>query len=1145
MSSVLFEAPLPSKPGDKLIWQNAFGCSLAYQLAKAQDQVDAPFLMITPDTQRALRLERELKQFCDKSLIHVFPDWETLPYDSFSPHQDIVSDRLSTLATLPRLTKGIVIVPITTLMQRLPPSSFVQTHSFVLKVGDTLDITKTSERLTDNCYRRVSEVQEHGEFAHRGSILDIYPMGSTHPIRIDLFDDEVETLRWFDASTQLSIEQVNSIELLPGREFPFTEEAIKGFRSRWRETFSGNPKLCPIYQDISNRLMPSGVEYYLPLFYEQMSTFVDYLPESTVCVFMGTIYGHAQSHWQSIETRYDQYGHDIQRPILEPAQLYQPVEQLFASLKPLAQIQVYENQQTDKAFDFSIHNLGDISFDHKAENPLARLKQFMAANDVHVLVCAETMGRAQSLSETFEKHGMSLTQVESPNRFFENPVSLGLTVAPLDEGFYSPAAKVAIIAESQFYGTQVMQRRRRRKSQIVDPDLEIRHIAQLQVGDPIVHLDFGVGRYCGMVTMDTAGYEAEFLQIEYSGADKLYVPVNALHLISKYQGMDPEKAPINTLGTKSWDKAKKKALEKASDVAAELLNIYAQREAKQGHSFDAPDDHYDAFSEQFPFEETADQLRAIEEVLTDMSSKRPMDRVVCGDVGFGKTEVAMRAAFLAVHNQKQVAILVPTTLLAQQHYETFCDRFAGWPIQIAQLSRFKTKQEQDSTLKALEEGRVDIVIGTHKLVQPDVKFKNLGLVIIDEEHRFGVKQKEKLKSMRAEVDILTLTATPIPRTLNMAFSKLRDLSIIATPPQKRLSIKTFVREKQNALIKEAVLRELMRGGQVYFLHNSVDTINKTAADLAELIPEARIGVAHGQLRERELEGVMADFYHQRFNVLVCTTIIETGIDIPSANTIIMDRADKLGLAQLHQLRGRVGRSHHQAYAYCLTPPRKSMKSDAIKRLEALESLEDLGSGFTLASHDLEIRGAGELLGEDQSGNVQTIGFTLYMDILKKSVKALQRGDDPLTDVPMESGPMVDLQIPALIPETYVRDVTARLILYKRISHADKHEELKELQVELIDRFGLLPDAVKHLFRVSEIKLLAQPMGVHKIKANASHGQLEFASKPNINPNKVIELIRSKPTQYQLKGTEVLTFKADMPKPEDRFKTVQQLLTTIH
>jgi len=862
-------------------------------------------------------------------------------------------------------------------------------------------------------------------------------------------------------------------------------------------------------------------------------------------VLIGDMQKPIEAFLANIEDRYDQYRHDIIKPILAPNQLFLSQDQFFSSIKPFRQISI-QDKAKDKAhhFKFNTESFPDLSINHRLEKPLAALNDFIEQSDARVLLCAESKGRRESLKDLLAKHHLHPEDYEEPNQFFRADSTLGLVIAPIDEGFYAPSEKLAMVAEAQLYGLQVMQRRRRRKTQVVESELQIRNIAELQLGDAIVHLTFGVGRYQGLQTMQVGNHEAEFLQIQYAGSDKLYVPVSSLHLISKYTGVDSEHAPIHKLGSELWDKAKRRALKKAADVAAELLDIYARRKAKVGRGFKSPDNQLNAFASQFPFEETPDQDKAIEEVIEDMIQKTPMDRLVCGDVGFGKTEVAMRAAFLAALNEAQVAILVPTTLLAQQHYETFKDRFAEWPFTVEVLSRFKTKKEQDKIIDKIKAGVVDIVIGTHKLIQPDVQFKHLGLVIIDEEHRFGVKQKEQLKKLRAEVDILTLTATPIPRTLNMAFASLRDLSIIATPPLKRLSVKTFVRETQKPLIKEAIMRELMRGGQIYYLHNSVDTIEKTAATLAELVPEARIGIAHGQMRERELEGIMADFYHQRFNILVCTTIIESGIDIPSANTIVIDRADKFGLAQLHQLRGRVGRSHHQAYAYCLTPPIKLLKKDAKKRLEALQSLEELGSGFTLASHDLEIRGAGELLGESQSGDIQTIGFTLYMDLLEKAVKALKKGEPFMLEDSLTKGTEIDLNITSLIPETYIHDVSARLLLYKRISHANCDAALDELKVEMIDRFGLLPEPVTNLFRAAKLKLWVEPLGITKIEASPSGGRIMFAQKPNINTSALIEMIRTMPQKYQIKGSELFKFKIEMPDTEDRFKVVEQLIQKL-
>ncbi|HET8731619.1 MAG TPA: transcription-repair coupling factor, partial [Moraxellaceae bacterium] len=754
--------------------------------------------------------------------------------------------------------------------------------------------------------------------------------------------------------------------------------------------------------------------------------------------------------------------------------------------------------------------------------------------------------RRESLLELLARASLKPGAVSGWDDFLaRKDTTPAIAVGPLEQGLWLQDPPIAVITESQLLGQRVMQSRRRKAtSQDVSSELVIRNLSELQPGAPVVHIDHGVGRYQGLVTLEVDNQAQEFLLLEYADSAKLYVPVSSLQLIARYSGADDDHAPLHRLGTEQWTKARRKAAEQVRDTAAELLNIYARRAARPGHAFSFNESDYALFASGFPFEETADQAAAIIATIADLRAKRPMDRLVCGDVGFGKTEVAMRAAFVAVQDGGQVVVLVPTTLLAQQHYENFRDRFADWPIKIDVLSRFKSAKEQAAALKQLEEGKIDIIIGTHKLLAEDVRFKHLGLIIVDEEHRFGVRHKEALKNMRAEVDMLTLTATPIPRTLNMAFAGMRDLSIIATPPARRLAVKTFVRESHPAVIKEAILRELLRGGQVYYLHNEVESIEKCSQELQALVPEARIGIAHGQMRERELEQVMQQFYHKQFNVLVCTTIVETGIDVPSANTIIMDRADKLGLAQLHQLRGRVGRSHHQAYAYLLTPHQKAMTGDAEKRLEAIAAAGELGAGFALASHDLEIRGAGELLGEEQSGNINTVGFTLYMEMLEQAVKAIRSGKTPNLDQPLAQGTDVNLRISALIPDAYLPDVHNRLMLYKRISNAKDQAELDELQVEMIDRFGLLPEQTKNLFAVTSLKIEAEKLGITKIDASAGGGRLEFGTETKVDPMRLVKMIQTQPRKFRLEGADKLRFIMEMQDPQVRLQRLRDLLQSL-
>ena len=1143
----LFAPPIATAAGDRRFWYNLPGSSFSLAVAEAARRHPGLVLVVTPDTPTANRLEAEIALFLgedgpDTLPVMPFPDWEMLPYDQFSPHQDIISARLLALYRLPQLRRGVLIVPVSTLIQRVAPRRYIAGSTLMLAKGDKLDPLAFRERLTNAGYRSVGQVMEHGEFALRGSLLDLFPMGSQSPYRIDFFDDEVDSIRLFDPESQRSGETLDKIELLPAREFPLTEDAITRFRAAWRSRFETSVHKNSIYQLVSQGGTPAGIEFYLPLFFEATETLFDYLPASTLTVSVGPLDSAVERYWGEVGERYDNLCHDRERPLLPPDELFLRSDALFTELKRFPRIQAESGQLEAGAgrHGFAASVLPELTVNPKADQPLAAVERFIADNPYRVVFCAESAGRRESLAELLHRHGVRPTLFASFGAFLESGDALGLTVAPIDDGFVVPDRNIALVAEKQLFGNRVMQRRRRRTGKQVDPDAIVRSLAELKPGDPVVHIDHGVGRYHGLVVID----DGEFLLLEYGGGDKLYVPVHALHLVSRYSGLDADAAPINKLGTEAWSKARRKAAEKARDVAAELLDIYARRVAKPGFAFQCAETDYARFSAAFPFEETPDQERAIAAVVDDMRAPTAMDRLVCGDVGFGKTEVAMRAAFIAVQAGKQVAVLVPTTLLAQQHYENFKDRFADWPVRIEVMSRFRTGKEQNTVIDALGDGRVDIVIGTHKLLQDGIGFKNLGLLIIDEEHRFGVRQKEALKALRSEVDILTLTATPIPRTLNLSLSGMRDLSIIATPPAKRLAIKTFVREFQQPIIREAVLREILRGGQVYYLHNDIESIEQRARELEELIPEARIGIGHGQMRERELESVMSDFYHQRFNVLVCTTIIETGIDVPSANTIIMERADKLGLAQLHQLRGRVGRSHHQAYAYLLTPPAKLMSADAQKRLEAIESLEDLGAGFTLATHDLEIRGAGELLGEGQSGQIESIGFSLYMEMLENAVKALKSGKEPSLDSLLKSQVEIDLRIPALIPETYCPDVNLRLSLYKRIASAASTEELDELQVEMIDRFGLLPDVSKHLFALSALKLKAAPFGIQKLDAGPHGGRIEFARDANIDPMSIIGLIQKQPTLYKLDGPEKLKFLHKTESPAERLTAVEALLDKL-
>jgi len=1140
--------PLPSSPGVRFQWGCLYGSSQALAIAGAAREAKGLVLAITTDVQSAVRLSAELSFFLDDPQIPVlsFPDWETLPYDVFSPLPELVSERLLTLHRLPKLQRGVLVVPVATLIQRLPPRAYVDGHSLVLSRGDNLDLDATRQNLERAGYHCVSQVIVHGEYAVRGALLDVFPMGSQEPYRIDLFDEEVESIRTFDPDTQRSREKVESIRLLPAHEFPLGEKAAVAFRQRYRASFEGDPQASLIYREVSDGGVPGGLEYYLPLFFDDIATLFDYLPENTLVIEPEDSRKTASGFLDSVMRRYEQRRYNIERPLLPPSRLYLGKDELSARLKCMAVVRYQSTEVAERrrgftqVSNFTTRTLPSLAIQARAAEPAHALKDFLAEPKRRVLFVAESAGRREMLAENLQGFGIALRQTQGWRSFLDGNDRLALTVAPLEQALLLERDGIALVTETQLYGEKVRQERRR-KAKERDGEAVVRNLTELHEGAPVVHEDHGVGRYLGLQTLDVGGNTTEFLTLEYARGDKLYVPVSSLHLISRYTGASPENAPLHRLGGDQWDRIKRKAAQKAHDVAAELLDLYARRAAREGLAFPSPADDYAAFAAAFEFEETPDQLRTIESILADMVSTNPMDRVVCGDVGFGKTEVAMRAAFVAVAGGRQVAVLVPTTLLAQQHFQNFSDRFADWPVKVESLSRFRTARELKVVLDGMADGSVDIVVGTHKLLQKSVKFKRLGLTIIDEEHRFGVRHKEALKALRAEVDILTLTATPIPRTLNMAMSGMRDLSIIATPPVERHPIKTFISPWNDVLIQEAVQRELKRGGQVYFLHNEVETIENMAQKIEALIPEARVQVAHGQMRERDLERVMRDFYHQRFNLLVCTTIIESGIDVPSANTILMNRADKLGLAQLHQLRGRVGRSHHRAYAYLITPPAKAMTADAKKRLEAIESLEELGAGFTLATHDLEIRGAGELLGDEQSGQIHEIGFTLYMDLLERAVQALKAGRTPELDRPLDHGAEIDLGLPALLPADYLPDVHTRLVMYKRIASAASNEGLRELQIEMIDRFGLLPGPAKNLFAITELKLKVQPLGIKKIEAGPASGRILFGDRPAIDPMRMIQLIQTKPNEFKLDGADKLKFFREM---EDSGKRVQQVVAVV-
>ncbi|KTC75615.1 Transcription-repair coupling factor [Legionella birminghamensis] len=1128
-------------------WGSLYGCSLALALSEYCQKEAGVKLLITPDTLTANQLMSELRFFLGQSNYELlyFPDWETLPYDHFSPHQDIISERLLTLNRLQQSTKAIVVASAPTLMHRLCPPEFLHQYAFVLEQGQTLDLAHFRSQLQNGGYHSVNKVLEHGEYAVRGSIIDMFPMGSSSPFRIELFDDEIESLRQFDTETQRTIAKVEKIEILPAREFPLNEASITLFRRNFREQFSGNPSQSPVYESVSNHQYPSGIEYYLPLFFNQTVTFFDYLPENANICLIQNIPEETERFWQELKLRYEQRRYDISRPILAPEQVFISPTDLLTTVNTYKQLRAWQHPIDRKGavFNFPIAEAPSLPIDRQSQQPLHRLREYLSQAERRHLIVVESAGRREVLLDLLRQTGVTANPLSDWQSFIDSDALITITTGPLIEGAELLDAQMAIIVEAQLFGEQAIPQRRSTQK-TVDPDLVIRDLAELRLHAPVVHIQFGVGRYQGLKTLEANGSINEFLVLSYAGDDKIYVPVTSLHLISRYTGMDSEHAPLHKLGSDQWQKEKKKATEKIHDVAIELLDVYAKREAQPGFVYQFDSHDYQRFASGFPFTETTDQLNAINAIIHDMQSPRPMDRLICGDVGFGKTEVAMRAAFLAVQNSKQVCVLVPTTLLAGQHFENFRDRFADFPVNIELLSRFRSGKESNQVIDGLKSGKIDIVIGTHKLFSKGIDFKNLGLLIIDEEHRFGVKQKEHIKSLRTHIDILSMTATPIPRTLNMAMGGIRDISLIATPPAKRLAIKTFWQEKQNTVLREAILREILRGGQVYFLHNNVQTIDNTAQELQEMLPEAKVRTAHGQMRERELEKIMSDFYHHRFNVLVCTTIIETGIDIPTANTIIIDRADKFGLAQLHQLRGRVGRSHHQAYAYLFTPNEKLLTPDAVKRLEAIVSLEDLGAGFTLATHDLEIRGAGELLGEEQSGNMQAVGFHLFMEMLDKAVHDLKSGKTPELGGPLQQGPEIDLRLSAILPEKYIADIHTRLIMYKRIANAGDKEQLRDLQIEMIDRFGLLPPQAKYLLGVTELKLMAAQLGINKINAAQQQGKIEFGETPRINTGALINLIQVHSKRYQLDGPSKLKFTLDSQSHEERILEIKNLLVKL-
>ena len=1113
--------------------------------------------VVTADANDAQRLIDEIAFFAPELRCALFPDWETLPYDSFSPHQDLISERLATLWRLhaaggqrdKQAGVDLVLVPATTALYRLAPPGFLAAYTFHFKVKQQLDEAKLKAQLTLAGYNHVTQVVSPGEYAVRGGLIDLFPMGSAVPFRVDLFDDEIDTIRTFDPDTQRSLYPVPEVRLLPGREFPMDEPARARFRSRWRELLEGDPTKSRLYKDIGAGVASAGIEYYLPLFFEDTATVFDYLGADATLVLHGDL-DHAFAHfWQDTKERYRLVQSDPERPALPPEALFLGTESFYARANAHAQLALRPTID-DVADNAWFQKLGDLSVVRGADDPLARLKNHGRNTTHRILILAESTGRQSSLLDFLRAGELNPPAFDSLQEFIDSDEKFGIATAALNVGFSWLEPGIDFVTETELFAAGPTTRRRRTQEQVSDVEALIKDLSELKVGDPVVHSAHGIGRYKGLVNLDLGQVQAngepetqEFLHLEYADKATLYVPVSQLQLISRYTGVSADEAPLHKLGSGQWEKAKRRAAEQVRDTAAELLNIYARRAAREGHAFRYSAHDYEAFANDFGFEETADQNAAIHAVIQDMVSPRPMDRLVCGDVGFGKTEVALRAAFVAITGGKQVAFLAPTTLLAEQHYQTLVDRFAKWPVKVAEMSRFRSGKEISTALKGVADGTIDIVVGTHKLLSQDTKFQNLGLLIIDEEHRFGVRHKEAMKALRAEVDVLTLTATPIPRTLGMALEGLRDLSVIATAPQRRLAIKTFVRTEGNGVIREAVLRELKRGGQVYFLHNEVETIENRRAKLEELLPEARIAVAHGQMPERQLESVMRDFIAQRYNLLLCSTIIETGIDVPTANTIVMSRADKFGLAQLHQLRGRVGRSHHQAYAYLMVPDLDGLTKQASQRLDAIQAMEELGSGFYLAMHDLEIRGAGEVLGENQSGNMLEVGFQLYNEMLAEAVRCLKAGIEPDLLAPLNVTTDINLHAPALLPDDYCGDVHLRLSFYKKFATAKTAEQVDALQEEMVDRFGKPPVQAQTLVDVHRLRITSQPYGVLKVDAAPGVISITFKKDPPIDSMRIIELIQ-KNRHIKLAGNEKLRIERALPEPQARAQMVRDVLRSL-
>ena len=1147
-----FIAPIP---GSITHYSHFDGSGDAFVLAKMAQQAK-PIVIIASSALAAQRLLEEIPFFSPELKIHLLPDWETLPYDTFSPHHDLISERLATLYQVMSDACDVLIVPVTTALYRMPPREYLAAYTFFIKRGEKLVLELLRSQMTLGGYAHVTQVLSPGEYSVRGGLIDLFPMGSPLPYRIDRMDEEIESIRTFDVDTQRSIYPVDEIRLLPAREFPFNEDGRARFRGNFREKFEGDPSRSRIYKDVGKGVAPAGIEYYLPLFFEQTATLFDYLPSSTLLCLHHDIHSEIESFWRDALSRYKLLRGDNNRPLLPPGDLFLTTEEFFGALKPYPRIKIQPEIHTPKSTtqDFT-SAIPSIQIDRRAINPTEKLAAFIAEftlSGKRVLLLAESLGRRELIIDYLKQYGLFPDSCNDYAQFLASAKSFMISVSSLHKGFILAGEGLAFITESELYAMHFYKRRERESRNITSAsDTMLRDLSEVKLGEPVVHEQHGIGRYSGLVNMGLGkghhGQLSEFLSLEYDGGDKLYVPVSQLHLIGRYSGASPEAAPLHKLGSSQWDKAKRKAMQQVRDTAAELLNLYAQRATRLGHAFEFRQHDYEAFAEGFGFEETPDQASAIHAVIEDLISSKPMDRLICGDVGFGKTEVALRAAFVAVAGGKQVAVLVPTTLLAEQHFQNFSDRFSliadQWPVKMAEMSRFRSAKEQVQVLEGLAQGGIDIVIGTHKLIQKSVQFKNLGLVIIDEEHRFGVRQKDQLKNLRSEVDVLTLTATPIPRTLSMSLEGLRDFSVITTAPQRRLAIKTFVSRFSKGVIREACLREIKRGGQIYYVHNTVETIQSAYDSLTRLLPEVRIHIAHGQMRERDLEHVMRDFYRQQFNMLLCTTIIETGIDVPSANTIIIERADKFGLAQLHQLRGRVGRSHHQAYAYLLVPEEETLGTQAKKRIDAIQTMDELGAGYYLAMHDLEIRGAGEVLGESQSGEMHEVGFNLYSTLLDAAIKSLKEGREPDMQHPLGVITEINLHAPSLLPDDYCNDIHERLVLYKRMANCESSDQLDDMQQELVDRFGLFPDPVKTLLECHRLRIAARPLGILRIDATAENILVQFVTSPKVDAVKIIELIQHN-SEYKLSGPDRLRIQVQIEGIGERVVRIKSLIEEL-